>query len=201
LPGGPTGACRAVPPYSGNVSPLKLDASRVSLTRRLGGSVNWGGRWALRVALTRHKISECWRGRGWLQVECGSHREQKAARPAVRSIAWSDVIGESRKKRTRMCVYQIAPTATFARGLRRRGVRCAHPSNWIGRVNCHGSSRLSAGNRRDRHWRRNTSVKCTVQRDRRKNDCNEPAKQRVESADDVVKRRKLRFVCLVAQSV
>src|SRR4051812_86327 len=40
--------------------------------------------------LTRHKISDRWRGRPSLQVEGGSHRKLERGRPAVRCIAWLD---------------------------------------------------------------------------------------------------------------
>src|SRR5437763_3519457 len=31
---------------------------------------------ALRICLTRHKISDRWRERAWLQIECGSYRKR-----------------------------------------------------------------------------------------------------------------------------
>ena len=80
--------------------------------------------------LTRHKISDRWRKRAWLQVECGSHRkwERGAASGSlhrlVRRIAWLErsgidcmPIGKDTRRRT-LPIMEVCDTALWHGGQR-----------------------------------------------------------------------------------
>src|SRR4051812_3635699 len=54
---------------------MKSHAPALSTSKAASAKRNAANLLCARIRLTRHKISDRWRGRVWLQVECGSHRK------------------------------------------------------------------------------------------------------------------------------